>query len=157
MAEKDGTGVDINMDSELSGLQAELSKKLFEMNPDVAKKFIVDEIFPGIGKRERHQVAAKGSFDVVLKYMQAKEFDKAAGEFRKTKDINDGIGDKKGALLAMAFVHESLSRMWFQNFSSSFTATEQAKKALEYFQQLGDQEGIARIELLIQEIKEEND
>lgn len=151
--------INTKMDPELSEMLTKLSKKLFEMkDPEMAKKLIIEVFYPGIERWERLQAAANGDFGIALNYMQTEEFDKAVGEFRKAKDIRDEIGEKEDASLAMAFVHESLSRMWFKNSLFPFSnATEQAKKALELFKELGNQEGIVRIEKLIQEIEEQED
>lgn len=144
------------VDPELFRMIIKLSKTLLKMeDPEMAKTLIVGVFHPGIEKWEKLQAEADGNFKFALQYMQTKEYDRAAEYFRKTRDIRDEIGEKKGAILAMAFVYESLSRMWFKNSLHPFsTATEQAKKALELFKELGNQEGIVRIEELIKEIEQ---
>lgn len=140
------------IDEELARQQIEFSRVLFEMNSGIAKKVIVVANLE-IERLQKLQKIADEDFASAVKFMEEKEFDRAASEFRKTKEIRDDIGDENGAMFAEAFLSESLSRMWFEDdyFSS---ATGFAKNALESFKKISDQEGVTRIEALIKEIEQ---
>lgn len=119
--------------------------------PDWMAKAILDKAMREIEKSQVLQLELDRKFNAILSaedgdlYVAHYEFGDLAKERRS-------MGDEEGSKVAMAYSIENLSRLLFSRKDPD--SANLAIDALKIFKEIDDKEGMARIEKLMEEIKQ---
>lgn len=139
------------INEELTGLETLLEAEFSGMNPGMKKK-VLEKILSMIKGFHSLEDEAHGLFNSAMEHMDKREFIKANASFIKSAELRAEIGDEEG--LALALEMEARCYMNYENLAVPYVIQQVAEDARKIYEKLGDQEGIARVEKLIQEIEE---
>ena len=150
--------INIKTDEALIRQQIVLSKKLFEMDPEIAKK-VIEAANLEIERLEKLQKEADEKSANACKMIEAGKFYEAFNEFKKEKGIRDKVGDIIGAKIAEALSIESMIRSLMNSQqiyhrSNFHLSSFWEERALVLYGEIEDIEGIDRVNALMNAFKQ---
>lgn len=138
------------VDEELIRQQIELSKKLFEIDPGMAKKVIL-VARSEMERLKKLQIEAEKKFKIGSVHMDAERFTTAVSNFATAIELRTEIGDEEGQAMAL-----EMQVACFLKIGRGMTdaARKRAEKAIEIYEKIGSTDGINKVKSLIKEIEQ---